>query len=147
MAYTFLYSFTITLLPILYKETSDIQYDKTVYLLKEYLSSLKDLTLVAEQTKNYNIHYHGCARLPIVGKKNSVKTFVDQFRKSKQFGFINVKQIEDENGWLKYIFKDVHTTYTDTGRPPIVHLSEYATTYLKLNHPELVDPCYHGYFI
>jgi len=144
--HTFHYCITITLLPRLYKENAESQYDQTAYELKEIIKPLKDTILVAELTKNFNIHYHLYSRLPIVSR-NPVKYFVDQFRKSKLFGFVNLSQCKNDENWLTYIFKSVKETYEAVGRPPIIILDDFYIKQFIENYPDLTDPCYHGYFI
>lgn len=99
------YSFTITLKPILYKNKADAQYFETYDKLCNILSQMGKYVLVAETTKAYNIHYHGTMEFNIM-RPNLRKYFVDSFRNSKIFGFVNIKQIDDEPGWCEYISKD-----------------------------------------
>lgn len=118
------YSFTITLKPSLYNVPASVQYDKTYDELYKHLCQNFNvkLTLVAELTRNYNIHFHGTIVFIMINvhKYNVMKRFVDSFRKSKIFGFVNIKQIEDEPGWIDYISKGFHDFTRDTNRRPIL---------------------------
>lgn len=118
---TFRYAFTLTLKPVMYKYTSEEQYDKT-YLLafKHVRSRCVDLTMVAEHTKAFNIHYHGMLKFPWQAGCDPRKKFVDSFRNHPFIGFVNIKQIEDEPGWIDYIKKDLKQTRDMLNRPPII---------------------------
>ena len=114
------YSFTVTLKPNLFKDSAEVQYDKTYLTLVKHLMSLsKQFSVVAELTKNYNIHYHGIIRF-VINHKNLMKRFVDSFRHNTCFGFVNIKQIVDEAGWVEYITKDIHSTRESISRPPVL---------------------------
>lgn len=126
---SFKYSFTVTLKPIMYKKVATDQYDATSQEVLTKLLGLSymspdgkfDLTLVSELTKNYNIHYHGIIKMPLRNSKiHCMKRFTDEFRNSKQLGFVNIKQIDDEPGWIDYISKDLHSTKIHVGRPPVI---------------------------
>lgn len=118
------YSATVTLKPRLYQHRAEIQYDMTYpEIVKQLaLTGIHKSVIVAELTKNFNIHYHltitvllhtGC-------NINVMKKFVDSFRKSPVFGFVNIKQIEDEKGWIEYISKSFNDFVFATNRRPII---------------------------
>lgn len=116
------YAFTVTLKPKLYDHDATEQYDNTYHILFETLlriSFKNQFTLVAEQTKAYNIHYHGIIILPL--KVNCMKYFHDSFRKSKIFGFVNIKQITEQQIWIDYISKSIKETRDCINRPPIIY--------------------------
>lgn len=114
------YSFTITLQPKMYKYDASNQYDLTMYDVAEYLGNLNcEFTLVSELTKSYNIHYHGTIIFKTI-KGNLKKKFVDHFRAHKTIGFVCIKDITDEPGWIEYISKGLADTKKDVGRPPII---------------------------
>jgi len=120
------YAFTVTLQPQLYKSSIQDQYDNTYLELSKRLKCLAStVALIAECTPNKNIHYHGMIQFH-VKTKDHILDFVDLFRKSKIFGYKNIKQIEDESGWLEYITKDVLHTRSILNRPPII-LNEFDT--------------------
>jgi hypothetical protein len=90
----------------------------------ELVTRLKCLSsrvcLIAEITKyNANIHYHGLIQF-LVKSVDHIIDFHNLFRNSKLFGFKNIKQIEDEDGWITYISKDLEHTKKVLCRPPIV---------------------------
>jgi len=121
MSDTFKYSFTVTLKPNLFKLIAEEQYDKTYLPLYKHLAAMSHkFTLIAELTKNANVHYHGMIQFPMNKKVIFRKKFIDSFRKSKEFGFVNITQITDEEGWRKYIIKDINETREAIGRPPII---------------------------
>lgn len=118
------YSYTVTLRPQLYGIPGQDQYDKTSDELVKHLSNIcAEYTLVAELTSSYNVHYHGTVSfaLKLPGPPvNLRKRFVDSFRKNKLFGFVQIKQIDDEPGWIEYISKSLEETCNDLGRRPIL---------------------------
>lgn len=120
---SFEYAFTITLKPKLYDHPATAQYDLTFepcFKLLLEISLKNQFTLVAEQTKNYNIHYHGIIVMPTSGKP-CMKKFHDSFRGSKLFGFVNIKQITEQNIWIEYISKELYETQSMVNRPPIIY--------------------------
>lgn len=121
------YSATITLKPRMYQYKAEQQYDMTYPDLIKHLScnGYSKMTVISELTKNYNIHYHLTITFPFDGTlykgfPNWQKKFVDSFRKSPVFGFVNIKQIEDELGWISYIGKSFKDFTDSTGRRPII---------------------------
>lgn len=121
MAESIKYAFTITLKPSMYKYTSEEQYDKTYMLTFKHLKSrCLRLTMVAEHTKAFNLHYHGIITLTVNKHQNIVKKFVDSFRNHPFIGFVNVKPMENEQGWIDYIKKDLVCTKSALGRPPLI---------------------------
>lgn len=115
------YSFTVTLKPVLFRVPAESQYDKTTESLCDMLRDVSHTyTLVAELTKNMNIHYHGVIIFHM-GPKNLIKKFVDAFRAHAKFGFVCIKVITDEPGWIDYISKELKNTYESIGRRPIVY--------------------------
>lgn len=119
------YAATITLKPRMYQHRAEQQYDMTYPDIVKHLecNGWKNYSIVAELTKNYNVHYHLTITFPIavvVPKVNYMKKFVDSFRKSQVFGFVNIKQIDDELGWITYMSKDLQQFIDSTGRRPII---------------------------
>lgn len=115
------YAFTITLHPSMYKLPIDEQYDQTYLELITRLKSLPTkVCLIAEITQyNYNVHYHGTMQF-IVKSKDHQLDFINLFRQSKIFGFKNIKQVDDEDGWKSYIIKDLDKTRILLCRPPVI---------------------------
>lgn len=118
------YSATITLLPRLYKLNATVQYDKTLEALYLHLVTYFNcrFSAVAELTKNFNVHYHLTIEFIYkdLTKINVRKKFVDSFRKSDLFGFVDIRQIDDEPKWGQYISKSFKDFYKDTDRRPII---------------------------
>jgi len=117
------YAFTVTLKPVLYKLESEEQYDGTFNELKRLLSQLAlKLTLIAEHTVGYCVHYHGIITFTLHGhsKRDVKKRFYDLFRCQKLFGFVNIKAIENEPGWVEYISKSFEQFKFDADRRPII---------------------------
>lgn len=106
------FAITITLKPMLFKNTATEQYDETYLPLHRLLKALCfEHTVVAELTKAFNVHYHGVVVMPDWG--NCRKRFVDAFRKSRSFGYVCIKMIDDEQGWYDYIRKGIKGTRGD----------------------------------
>lgn len=117
-----LYFATVTLLPCMYKGNLEAQYEATY---KEIFRICKDMSstcsIIAESTKNYNIHYH----LLICFKNYKVRTnlrkmFIDKFRNNELFGFVNITQVEDLNGVVQYCLKEYKQTTKDLNAPSII---------------------------
>lgn len=116
------YSFTVTLKPRMYIDPSETQFDLTFSELRTILKSMNaKFTLIAELTKmGHNIHYHGTITFPLTSK-NVVKRFIDVFRKTKHYGFVSIKQIDNEQGWIDYISKEFIETVREVERRPIIN--------------------------
>lgn len=123
------YAFTVTLNPRMFRDNAEVQYDNVAEIANVKVSSIANkYTMVCELTKNCNIHFHGICDFQL-GPVNLIKRFYDYFRcKCKNryqckctLGFVNIKVIEDENGWIEYIKKDLKTTYDSICRSPIIH--------------------------
>lgn len=118
---SFKYALTITLKPIMFKsKDATDQFDATYKSLLLFLYQVcNQITLVAELTKNSNIHYHSIItfkRAHDIAYQR--KLLNDMFRKSKEIGYLCLKQIEDEPGWIEYISKELKsTTYCCLIRP------------------------------
>jgi len=115
------YSFTVTLKPKCFLKPAEDQYDMSVKVLCQLLQTkVNCYTLVAELTKNANVHYHGIVNFKM-GIRNINKYFQDMFRAHPVLGFVNIKVMDNEPGWVDYIKKDIKVTYESVGRRPIVH--------------------------
>lgn len=111
------YFFTVTLLPIMYKKDIDKQYDDTANELYVSLKILSEkITLVAELSRNFNVHYHGIIRLD-----GSKRKFVNMFRGDKKFGFVNLSLIKSAEKVYAYISKDIKISTEELGRRVIIH--------------------------
>lgn len=109
---------TVTL-PERYKRMSaELQLEHTKTSLLECFDNM-EVSLVAELTQNYDIHYHGICRVPIERVKHGhvLRYVKDRLRK---FGFVCVKQVEDYPGWVEYLKKDIRTTIKEHRIYPIV---------------------------
>lgn len=114
------FAITITLLPRWYRDTATDQYDLSYLHVCKLVAGLTvKFTLIAELTNSFNVHYHGVVTMPNYG--NCRKRFVDAFRRSKLFGFVNIKAVDNEEGWFDYIRKSIEATKEDLGRPPIIN--------------------------
>lgn len=135
------YSFTLTLRPKLYDSTLDVQYDVTSTELVNRLKCLPSrVTVIAEITKyNCNIHYHGMIQF-LIRSKDHIVDFHNLFRKSKIFGFKNIKQVDDERGWLEYISKELKRTKDIVGRPPILIDEFHTYSYIIQEDGDYVIP-------
>jgi hypothetical protein len=114
------YSFTVTLLPHMYKLNPEIQYDQTYLEVIKLLKGLNSTcSIIAELNKNYCIHYHGVITFH---KKalNHMYDFKNAFRGEKNFGYVDIRQITDFPGWVEYLHKDVITTRKLICRPSII---------------------------
>lgn len=126
MASSVKYAYTITLRSQLYKLNPEDQYDKTYLHIASLLKGLIcTVDLVAELTRSCNIHYHGIIQFNNINSKQNLQLmFRNIFRSDKYVGFVDIKQITDEEGWLNYIIKDIPSTRNSINRPPLI-LNEF----------------------
>lgn len=101
------FALTITLRPSTFVDSCQTQFDKLSQLIKDRLQGCK-LSLIAELTKQWNVHFHGFISVP-TARGHPSKYIHDRLRHAK-IGFIKVDQITDFNGWKDYIRKDLHIT-------------------------------------
>lgn len=109
------FSFTVTLLPKMYVNDCDSQYDQTknhLYMLLKQITN--NFTLVSELTSSNNIHYHGIIELP------STRKFHNLFRKSEMFGHVSIREIYDMVKWKEYLKKSISLTASTIERRPII---------------------------
>lgn len=119
--YTQAYAFTVTLRPRLFTEPAEVQYDITNLPIREKLHHISgNFTVIAEMTANKNIHYHGIIVYPTGYCRDVIKHFKDYFRKDKMFGFVDIKIMDDEGGWIEYISKELQITASVVQRRPIL---------------------------
>lgn len=122
-SYTMTYACTITLKPVVRRDSCEIQYDKyTSYVVK----TIKDrypnclLKLMCEMTKSYDLHFHGTISFMLKHKtsriKNYLKHFSDSFRGDKIIGFVLLKHIDNDKVWDEYITKSINDFESTTGR-------------------------------
>lgn len=124
------YSFTITIQPKYYKLEPEAQYDLVIKHIKEKLSTITDtVTMVAELTKNYNIHMHGLCTFYINPNKDNIKEWYKCWRNDIYVGYSNIKQCTDKPGWLEYMSKDFERTMKSLNRRPIIedYLENYSS--------------------
>lgn len=119
------YAFTITLKPPLYRFNLREQIEKTKDKLLKMTNYVAKLTLVAEVTKNLNVHYHGIVAFEKEDQYHGCSeqycaAFKDVFRKSKDFGFICIKPIDNFPKWVAYILKDRKRTFALTRTHPLL---------------------------
>lgn len=118
------YAFTITLKPPLYRFNLREQIEKTKDKLLKMCNYVAQFTLVAEVTKNFNIHYHGIVNFEVdykfTNNEQYCAEFKDVFRKSKDFGFICIKPIDNFPKWVAYILKDRKRTFELTRTHPLL---------------------------
>lgn len=113
-AYTIDYAVTVTLLPKLFKFDPVEQYINTVSILQDKLNQYGEAVIIPELTpNNYNIHYHCIMKLRYnKSMKGKPLEYVIKniFRGSKYFGHTVVKKVENHDGWMRYMFKDLPET-------------------------------------
>lgn len=101
-------AFTITLKPSEYRHTYEDQYKGTAYLLKSIFDSAGcKYSMVAELTKQYNVHYHGIMKVPLERGRDSCKWFFDRLRKLSCIGRSECEQVMNYDKWTVYLAKDI----------------------------------------
>lgn len=123
--YTQGYAFTITLKPHVRKMTCEEQYDFcTSYVTKTLKGFYPNclLSMVAEMTKSYDLHFHGIIKFYNLnnGIKNISKHFTDRFRGDKIIGYVLLKVMDDDEGWKTYLRKALCEFEASTNRKPII---------------------------
>lgn len=104
------YFFTITLRPKIFKYSSITQLELTLAdIAKKLYRYTSHFVIVAELTKQGNVHYHAICSFSEAYRKNLM---VDAFKKDKICGFIHTdgNVIEDMKRVADYITKDVYNT-------------------------------------
>lgn len=102
------YALTVTLKPDFCSGFGHYdQYNITYPQLKDILSDCtKDAYISAELTKNRNIHYHCLIETKVPTTIKEMRYLIDANIDDTLFGFYWLKPIEDESGWLKYMYKN-----------------------------------------
>lgn len=121
------YAFTITLRPKCFTHEPEKQYDDTAKYIMDKLQALcYSVTLVAEATKSFNVHFHGICNFVLhrTLEKNCMKGFHKCFRNDNLVGFVNIRQIDNMEKWKDYIKKDIASTTDSINRRPII-LDDY----------------------
>jgi len=117
------YAITVTLKPVMYRHAAEIQFSQTYEVLLKHLRTFTPrITLLAELTKDFNVHYHGLIQFSkddVLRYHNLAKRFKDSFRKSKVFGHIVIVMAHDLPGWKEYCTKDLEETYRLLGTGPV----------------------------
>lgn len=125
------YHLTVTLKPYLYAKTPYKQLVKSAVLLHKMLLAYK-ATIIAELTKDYNIHYH-CLISTLVDrfdyKKRPFDYYVhDIFRRHRDtFGYIKCDQIKNYSEYVKYMMKDIDKTKEILEVTPIIRDDYFLT--------------------
>lgn len=102
------YAFTITLKPSMYKWSAREQFMRTYKQVKDVVKHLGPATIVAELTRNGNIHYHGV--LQFFWKVDYKGLITQRFHEAMRnhcnlFGHHNITPVTDEDGWVGYLKK------------------------------------------
>lgn len=137
---------TITLLPYLYKRTAQSQFVITYHELVSYLNCFcRDYCMVAEITKDGNVHYHGWV---VWERSQSFMTFSDSLKHANHyFGFVYKTKLKDgackdvqRKRMREYMLKDIRTTYRMIRSVKILfNKQEITNTVIFLNTPSLLD--------
>lgn len=109
------YAITHTIPPLLCKMNPDlVQYDLLFSELNEIKLMDARITFITEYTKCGNLHFHGIINFELPKRGSCMNRYKQHFkdkRLSKYFGYMEMKQIDDYDGWLNYIIKDLQLTY------------------------------------
>lgn len=116
------YAATVTLRPQLYKYKPEEQYDRSYMEVAKMIKALDTrVDIIAELTKSFNLHYHLTIEfINFKPKSNLMLIFHNAFRNNKIFGFVNIRQIDNDIKWLEYIKKDLTITKNTINRPPVI---------------------------
>lgn len=124
--YSGLLALTVTLKPQMYELTPQRQHKQALPELLTLLNdhSVKVHMLVAELTSSYNVHYHATVQVFQTRRRRGKEILYNIFRRRTTFGYICVKDIEDEPGWITYMQKDLEKTNEVLRNTEIVFTSE-----------------------
>lgn len=107
--------FTITLKPELYSNQIRQQHRKTYKCLTTFMQSHCDkYLLVAELTKDCNLHYHAVLKLSALvyeGTDLSDMNFLNNLKTLKPFGFKKLEIVRNLNESFNYITKELKKTH------------------------------------
>lgn len=120
------YALTITYLPKIRKYGTEEQYarythDTIKYIQSKFLGTV--MSVVCELTKSYDIHLHGIIQFNMMGLRRNInicRYFRDAFRNHPYIGYVLLKPIEDEVGWINYLQKHIEDFERDVGKQPIL---------------------------
>lgn len=130
------YAFTITLKPAMYKKTFERQLHETAGGLIKIFKDCK-ISMVAELTQTFNIHYHGIISFDLeVHGNDPVKVFFDRLRPFSKIGKSECKQLIHYETWTTYLNKDVK--YNCTHRFNAIIIDDYDILQLRDEY-ELID--------
>lgn len=116
------YAFTITLSGLLRRKHSIEQYDVIAEHVHEILFRLAfKHTLVAELTKNADIHFHGLLEAPGMCLTQVSYVMKNRLRRCKYIGFSCIKLCDDEDGWILYMRKSFDEFCKLVNRRPIIY--------------------------
>ncbi len=113
------YACTVTLQPKCRCLNANAQYKAYTPMLEQQLRAKFPncrLSMVAELTKTFDIHYHGIISFDQIhlGRiKNIPRYFRDMFRTHSTIGFVLLKVITEDNIWLDYLLKRKQEFYDD----------------------------------
>lgn len=109
------YALTVTLNPKVFRSVPPMQYRETYSALEMILhdNGYKYVIIPELTPKNQNVHYHIILKtyiLPEYKKKGLMYHIRNLFRNTKLFGYIDLKQCDDTQGWIKYMLKELPET-------------------------------------
>jgi len=113
------YALTVTLLPKARLYSAKQQYQTYAPIIEQQLRAKFPncrLTLVAELTKTFDIHFHGIIQFDMLylGKVvNIPRYFRDMFRRHSHIGFVLLKVITEDVIWIDYLKKSIDEFYSD----------------------------------
>lgn len=98
---------TVTLKPFLYAHNPNVQMKMTKDLLKKCFGKYS-VSIVAELTNEYNIHYH--CMVDMKTHKEPLFYLHNKIRPHKQFGRRTVQRVQYYESYIKYMNKDIKKT-------------------------------------
>lgn len=114
------YAITLTLKPVIYRHAPEKQFSLVSENIRNNFPNCQ-FTIIAELTKQYNIHFHGFIKVDL-NKINihPEKYLFDRIRKYSALGFAVIKQVTEYNVWKDYILKDKKNTESILNLDPVV---------------------------
>jgi len=111
------YAITFTLRPMMYRMTAVQQFS---YMTTDMLNLAKryKMTLIAELTKEHNIHYHGIVELQ---NHKHLDQLLNEIRPILRIGRKEIEPVKDKDKWITYIYKEVKITAEILNESPIIY--------------------------
>lgn len=126
-SYSQKYAVTFTLHPKVRRFSAEEQYEKYAHqVVSQYVSTVFPgckMSLVAELTKSYDLHFHGIIQFNMSQLRancNVPRWFREKFRNHPVIGFVCLKAMTEDSIWIEYISKALKEFKDDLNLNPVI---------------------------